>query len=491
MRTTIAVLNKKGDSALPTIIEVLKNTQKEQAMNFTVAIPGKVVSHKNLNMLNIEDLNSSIVIGCSFTDEAKRAYNFLQADNVITVFEGIAYASSTAVTEENYMQELTEKLPYDVAQLQTLAGNVEGDYSALMLKDGDMAVVRDVFGAQPLYYGESKELAAFASCRRALWQLGISETLSFPSGNLCLLTKSGLQFRQVKTFSYSEPVQLSMDETAQRLQKFLEQSVRARVVGVGEVAVAFSGGLDSSLIAYIAGKCGVKVNLIHVSLENELEIETALEAAEKLDLPVHVHLFKESDVEKTLPRIVELIEEANPVKAAIGVPIYWAAQKTREVGCRVLLAGQGADELFGGYQRYVNEYCNYGAEKVQQLMFNDVVNIHENNLERDKKICIDLDVDLRLPFVSFELIELALGLPVELKFEQKQDSLRKLILRKAALNMNLPTSIVNKPKKAVQYSTGINNAIKRIAQKDGQTVKEYITGLFNEKQKDMANNNFS
>ena len=488
MRTTIAVLNKEGKSALSTIIEALENTQVEQSMNFTVASSEKIVSHKNLDTLNRQGINSSVVIGCSFTDAANKDYGSLQLDNVVAVFEGTTYMSS--VTKEIHTRKPTKKLPHNEAQLQTFIEKIEGDYSAFILKDEELIVGRDPIGAQPLYYGENKELTAFASSRKALWQLGISKTLSFPPGNLCSLTKSGLQFKPIKTFTYTESVQISMDDAAVKLQKFLEQSIEARIAGLKEVAVAFSGGLDSSLIAYIANKCGVKVDLIHVSLENELETETAFDASKKLDLPIQVHLFKESDVEKTLPKIVDLIEEINPVKTAIGVPIYWTAQKTREAGHTVLLAGQGADELFGGYQRYVNEYCNYGNEKVQQTMFNDVINIHENNLERDKKICRTLDVELRLPFISFDLIEFALSLPVNLKFEQKQDSLRKIVLRKVASNLGLPVSIVNKPKKAVQYSTGINNAIKCIAQKNDQTVNEYITNLSQKALKNYTNKAF-
>lgn len=179
-----------------------------------------------------------------------------------------------------------------------------------------------------------------------------------------------------------------------------------------------------------------------------------------------------------MPQVIALIEEPDPIKASIGLPFYWTAEKAAEAGFRVLLAGQGADELFGGYQRYVNEYCKEGSGKVRKTMFNDVVNIHQSNLERDLKITSFHDVELRLPFASFELAKFAISLPMECKMEQKPDTLRKLVLRKAALNAGMPTSVVDKPKKAMQYSTGINDAIKRIAKKHNKTVNEYINELF-------------
>jgi len=193
-----------------------------------------------------------------------------------------------------------------------------------------------------------------------------------------------------------------------------------------------------------------------------------------------VHLFKDSDVENTLPKAVALIEEADPIKASVGLPFYWAAEEAAEAGFKVMLAGQGADELFGGYQRYVTEYCKQGSEAVRKTMFNDVVRIHESNLERDLKITGFHDVELRLPFASFELAEFALSLPLECKMEQKPDTLRKLVLRKVALDVGMPSSMVDRPKKAVQYSTGINDAIKRVAKKQGKTVNEYINELFQE-----------
>ncbi|MDR0461660.1 MAG: asparagine synthetase B [Nitrososphaerota archaeon] len=477
MRTTIAVFNKKGKSALPVIIDALKSNRFEQPLNFAVANSEKMVSHKSPDVLSKQGIDSSLVVGCSFTKEAKKAYSFLQLENATVAFE---HSSYTQISKEKHAQEAIAKSILSERQLQDFIRKIDGDYLFFLLKKEELIMARDPIGVQPLYYGENKELTVFASNRKTLWQLGIeSEPLSFPPGNLCLLNSAGLQFKPIKTFTYTErSIQISIDDAAIEVQKLLEQAVRARVAGLKEVAVAFSGGLDSGLIAYMASKCGVKVNLIHVSLENELETEAAFEASEKLDLPMQAHLFKERDVENTLPHVLDLIEEADPVKAAIGVSVYWTARKAQETGYGVLLAGQGADEVFGGYQRYINDYYKEGREKVQQTLFNDVVKIHENNLERDKKICINFDVELLLPFCSFDLIEYVLGLPVELKFDQTQGSLRKLVLRKVALNLGLPVSIANKPKKAAQYSTGINNAVKRIAQKDKQTVNEYITKLF-------------
>jgi asparagine synthase (glutamine-hydrolysing) len=189
-------------------------------------------------------------------------------------------------------------------------------------------------------------------------------------------------------------------------------------------------------------------------------------------------LFKDSDVEMILPKVVELIEEPDPIKASIGVPFYWAAEKAAEGNFKVMLAGQGADELFGGYQRYVNEYCKDGIEAVRKTMFNDVIRIHDSNLERDLKITSFHNVELRVPFGSFDLAEFALGLPVELKIENKTDTQRKLVLRKTAMNVGLPNLMTEKPKKAVQYSTGINDAVKRIAKKNQKTVNEFINELF-------------
>lgn len=479
MKVTVAVLDKNGDSSVNRVLDVLNSFDVGQLSRFGFISPKKSLFEKNVEIIKKQGLKSSTVAGyVTSKPKSNSDYEHLQLDDAALLFEGRVYAPipKTAVTEQ------VAKTPLHCeATLQTLMEQSDGDYSFLMLKEGWIAAGRDPIGVQPLYYGENKDIVAFATNRKVLWKFGIENPMSFPPGNLAFVNKASFKFKPVKTLTYTEPKPITMDDAAKQLQVLLEQSIQRRVHGLKEVAVAFSGGLDSSLVAFLASKCGVKVNLVHVSLENQAETEEAIKAADELNLPLQVDLFKDSDVELILPKVVELIEEPDPVKASIGVPFYWAAEKAAEAGFKVMLAGQGADELFGGYQRYVNECCKDGSEKVRKTMFNDVVGIHESNLERDLKITGFHDVELRVPFGSFEVAEFALSLPIECKLEQKPDTLRKLVLRKVAQKVGMPASIADKPKKAVQYSTGINDAVKRIAKKHEKTINEYINEIFQSK----------
>jgi asparagine synthase (glutamine-hydrolysing) len=476
MKVTVAVLDKHGDSAVTTVLNVLQSFDVGQVSHFAVVTPKKSFFEKPIGIVNRQGLDTSTVLGCISTKPiASSGYDFLQVDDAALALEGKIYAPipKTALTEQ-----ISKQPQHCETALQTLIEQADGDYAFWMLKKDSLVAGRDPIGVQPVYYGENRDIAAYATNRKALWKLGIENSESFPPGSLAFANRDGFKFKPIRNLTFAKPKSITLEEAADTLQTLLYESIQRRVHGLKEVGVAFSGGLDSSVVSFLAKKQGVKVNLLHVSLENQPETEEALDASEVLDLPLQVHLFKDSDVESVLPRVVELIEEPDPVKASIGVPFFWTAEKAAEEGYKALLAGQGADELFGGYQRYVNECLKDGTEKVRRTMFGDVVDINKSNLERDTKIMGFFDVELRLPFASFDIAEFALDLPLECKIENKPDTLRKLVLRKLAQKAGLPATIADKPKKAVQYSTGINDAVKRIAKKQNKTVNEYIVEMF-------------
>lgn len=477
MKTSIAVLNKKGENAVATVAAALEALYAKESMCFAVATPSRFDVEEDVGRLCAINASSPIAMGyASSTALPGDEPQVIKLENSTVIFEGTTYEPAL---KHSVLEVIAQKLrgnSYDV--VAAFVRDVEGDFSITIAGPEEIVAARDPVGVQPLYYGENETLAALASNRKALWTLGVAEPESFPPGHVAVVTHEGFQFNPLKTLAYQNPKSITLQEAAETLQCLLVSSVQKRVFGVKKVAVAFSGGIDSSVIAFLAKKCGVEVQLMHVSLENQAETEEAVKAAEELQLPMQVNLFKEADVEQVILKVVELIEEPDPIKASVGVPFYWTAKKAAEAGFKVLLAGQGADELFGGYQRYVSKYIAEGDEKVRRTMYSDVVNIHESNIERDEKICGFHDVELRLPFASFELAKFAMSLPTELKFERKADSLRKLVLRKAAKNVGLSKGIAEKPKKAVQYSTGISNAIKKLAKKQNLTMAEYINRLF-------------
>jgi asparagine synthase (glutamine-hydrolysing) len=476
--TTIAALSKNGRNIVPTVVQALESLKLKDG-HFVLASPSVLHETENAQTLREQDFCSSVAIGCVFPETSTRnAPKFRRMGNAVSLFEGRLYFPPD-MDSRNLLLDRQPRVNREKAILNFLK-EAEGDFSLTIAEPERILAARDPVGVQPFYYGETTDIAALASNRTALWRLGISKPCSFPPGNMASVSREGFSFKPVKAFTRFQQRQITLDEAARVLRGLLEQSVQARVNGVEEVAVAFSGGLDSSVAAFLARKSGVKVRLVHVSLRGQPETEEAKKTAGELELPLSVYFFEAEDVERTVAKVVQLVEEPDPLKAAVGVPFFWVAEKTAESGLDVLLAGQGADELFGGYQRYVNEYLSHGKSKLRETMFCDVVRLHETNIERDEKICGFHSVELRLPFASYSVVEFALSLPVELKVEKKLDGLRKLVLRKVAQDLELPEAVVNKPKKAVQYATGVNAVLGKIAKKQGLTVGAYVKRLFRE-----------
>ena len=484
MRTTIAVIHKNGGNSAPAVVKALESFRLEEFC-YVLATPSAIFEANNLDKLREKNMNSPVIVGGVFSKSlAKAEPRIVSIKDAAFIFEGRIYCSTRKTVSMSAVVQRTQADRENA--VKSLIAKDEGDFSLAIAEPERILAARDPIGVQPFYYGENADFAALASNRTALWKMGIEETNSFPPGNLARVSKGGFEFKPVKTLAPSKPKRVTLEQAAQTLQRLLECSIRVRVRDMKEVAVAFSGGLDSSVVAFLAKKCGVNVNLVHVSLLGQPETEEAKNIAEELKLPLSCSLSDKEDVEKTVPKVVELIEEADPVKVAVGIPFYWVAEKTAESGFQVLLAGQGADELFGGYQRYVNEYLLQGAERVRETMFLDVTRLHDSNIERDVKICEFHDVELRLPFASFQIAKFALSLAIELKIEKKAAGLRKLVLRKLAQNIGLPAAVVEKPKKAVQYSTGVNAVLGKIAKRHGYTINEYLKNLFAEQKEKIV-----
>jgi asparagine synthase (glutamine-hydrolysing) len=255
-------------------------------------------------------------------------------------------------------------------------------------------------------------------------------------------------------------------------------SVREKSIGLDRVSIAFSGGLDSSIIASIAGKCVKNVLLISVGLDGSKDLDNAERISGEIGLPFRAEAYTINDVEEVLPKVLWLIEEANALKAAICIPEFWLAEKSFRMGYKAMFSGQGSDELFAGYHKYLKSYAE-SLKAAEENLYYDALRLHEASLEPEEKICTFHNVEVRFPYADYDLASFALSLPVTLKISSSNDPLRKRILRKLAEHIGLPLEVYLKPKKAIQYGTGVSQALRKIAKKNRLNVQDLINQVFN------------
>jgi len=477
MGALAAAVHKRGGNAYELVVEMLRETVHRGNDAHGVASSKSFSITESIEALPIEETSSPAALGynLSKTLPEDKPQPVVQEDFAL-VFEGRIFPRQKPSDVEVAVETLGESLKMGGAEL---IKQFDGSYAFAVVKGRQVIVGRDSVGTCPLYFGENRSVCAVASERKALWRIGIEKTSSFPPGNLAVMSPQGFSFQPVRPIA--EPTKLRVPNRkspVKVLQEILSESVCERALDAGKVAVAFSGGLDSSITAFLAGKCGADVHLVSVGLGDRSEIEHARLAAEELGMPLYAEAFSEEDVELSVSKVLWLIEEPNPVNLSIAIPTFWTAELASKLDLNVILAGQGSDELFGGYQRYLDVYAERGTKALQEALYRDVVTSHEKNFQRDNKVCSFHKVELRLPFADRELVELALGIPLNLKIESPKDKLRKIVLRRVAENLKLPSILAERRKKAIQYATGVNRALKKLAKKEGLSLKGYVRKIF-------------
>jgi len=352
----------------------------------------------------------------------------------------------------------------DSIGIEAALGELDGDYAFAFASEGIIQLARDPAGVKPLYYGKSEGLFAFASEKKALSAIGITEMSSLKPGHVLTYRDSRIIEKNVTGFVRREKI---TDENlaSDALFNAIEQSVKKRTYS--PCAIAFSGGLDSSLIAALCPEA----ELYSVGMADSHDIIQTKKAAVRLGMENKLHLqeLTVDDVVTALPDVIRAIESANPQKVSIAMPLFFASKNAHDDGLRVMLSGQGADELFAGYKRYES----LGYDELENALLLDLNNIAENNIERDDAVTMANAVELRVPYLDREVVELALRIAPELKIK---NSIRKHILRLAARKY-IPDELAFKEKKAAQYSSGIYSAIEKLARKNGLK-GEHITGRY-------------
>ncbi|NOZ82590.1 MAG: hypothetical protein GXN98_02050 [Euryarchaeota archaeon] len=328
---------------------------------------------------------------------------------------------------------------------------IDGEY-ALAVTDGrDTVLLRDHAGSKPLYISRR----GFASEKKALWSTGEHGRSLSPSEIHSLCRGSLRLSRLCSTREIKNPLQ--------QLLHTLSGAVEKRAAHVKKFGVLVSG-MDSLIIAHLCARLGYQPRLYTLSLPGSADWSLRVE---HLGLE-HIRVEAQpEDVHHAIEPVLYATEDPSPLSLSIAIPIHLACRAAAAEGEKVLLTGQGCDELFGGYARYLSAPDPGGA------MLQDYLHMHRTNLERDDKAAMSAGIELLHPYTDRRVAELALSLPARLKLKH---GVRKHLIRRLAQRLGIPEA--QQRKRAIQYSSGTMKVLKKLARSEKKTLSELVASRY-------------
>ena len=349
-----------------------------------------------------------------------------------------------------------------------------GAFAFLISLQDQLVAGRDIIGQKPLYFGRGPRGAvAFASLRAPLLSMGVREPEPVPPGKVIGATGRG--YYTLNDYSLKQPEEESIDESdaTRTLDGLFTEAIR-RIVPRGS-GIAFSGGLDSSLVAHVANNEGLDPELISVGLKGQQELAHADRTAKNFGLHLDIKELSSSEIIDSLPDVVDTIETIDPVIVGISIPIYFACQKAREIGLHYIAVGQLSDELFGGYGKFEEIAVHAGIENLGREMFDSVVAASVKDFDPGDKLAVAAGLEFCCPFAYLPLVEYVLKLPTSLRVNLTgRKVIRKYVLRRLAAQLRLAQGVVDRPKKAVQYSSGVQKVLLKEAKRRGMSLGKML-----------------
>jgi asparagine synthase (glutamine-hydrolysing) len=324
-----------------------------------------------------------------------------------------------------------------------------GEVAEAPAREGPL-LVRDVLGRVPLY-SEADD--------RTTWSHrpgDLEEPRAVPAGH----ARSADGDERVWALPSPEPAdddRLAVGELADAVEAALADATGA---GARGTAVAFSGGVDSALVAD-----AVEGPLYVAGFPESHDVAAARDAARAFDRELRVVELSVDDVERAVPEVAAATGRTNAMDVAIALPVYLVAERAAADGHHRLAVGQGADELFGGYAKVAKapDDPRVEAGTVRGARRETVLGLADQ-LPRDVLALEAAGVDPVTPLLDDRVVRAALRLPGHLLVDDRGE--RKVALRRVA-RRRVPARVAFREKKAVQYGSLVSRELDRLARQAG------------------------
>lgn len=357
--------------------------------------------------------------------------------------------------------------------LAQTARQLDGDFAIVVVDPAArrVTVARDPYGVRPLFYAEGAGWAGVAS-----------ELKAFPKDKAAVATEmfavepgTVVEFqmeswgRPAHVTRWHEPPWLKtpywrssvegLTRAGEALRHAMEEAVAKRLTTIHEVGSCLSGGLDSSLVAAIAarrlGRCGKKLHTYSIGMAGSPDLEHARLVAEHIGSIHHEHVVTPEECLSVIPEVVRAIESFDITTVRASVGNYLVGRLVRRVTphVKVVLNGDGSDEVLGGYlyMRAAPNDAAFEAETDRLLR-----EIHRYDVLRSERSMAAHGLESRSPFLDRQFVSVARSLPTE-ALRPTATMMEKAILRTAFADSGLlPEKVLWRRKEA--FSDGISRA---------------------------------
>ena len=350
---------------------------------------------------------------------------------------------------------------------------------------------RDHVGITPLYVGWASDGAiAFASELKAIQEVAC-EYKQFPPGHVFDSARAGdagggfeswyrrdwqdttpgLKAKSCSTLPGVVPSS-QLQDTHAELRESLTQAVRRRLMADVPFGALLSGGLDSSLVAAIAmklrsGSSKDPLDTFSIGLASgSPDTDAAVTASEHIGTRHRAFTYTTQEGIDALPEVISAIETYDVTTVRASVPMVLMSRKIKALGFKMVLSGEGSDELFGGYAYF--ERCPNGVEMHAELI-RKLSALHMYDCLRCNKAMSAFGVEARVPFLDVDFVDVAMRIDPTLKLmgvDKRCTAIEKAVLRDAFAGSGLlPDSILYRRKDQMSDAVGYDHidALQRYA----------------------------
>lgn len=334
---------------------------------------------------------------------------------------------------------------------------LDGDFAFVFVSDDHVIVARDPMGVRPLYvaWNEHREVIGFASEAKAFDQA--HEVTHFPPGHYWC-NNMLVSYQPLPLESPIQSFETDRKTVTNKIRILLYESIFKRIQNTDRsIGFLLSGGLDSSIIASVAAKIfhpnKIDTYSIGTSDKDSPDLMAAQQVADHIGSNHHVIRFSPSQLMECVETVVKTIESYDCTTVRASVPMYLLSETiSKTTNHKVILSGEGADELFGGYL-YLHNAPD--ATLFQEETVRLCRDVHTHDVLRADRCTAAHGLELRVPFFDKSFVEYVLSIDPSLKYPgtAANKGVEKMILREAFRD-HLPENIVVRQKNGMSDAVG-------------------------------------